>query len=62
MTDDRVARRAAELLPEERELSEDPDAQAEAILAESDERQADRNAAPSTHLEHRTSDVTTPPV
>jgi hypothetical protein len=61
MTDDRVSRRAAELLPEEGR-SEDPEAQADAILAESDERQADRDAAPSTHLEHRTSDETTPPL
>ena len=60
--DDRVARRAAELNPEERELTEDPEAQAEQILAESDQRQEDRDAAPSTHLEHRTSDETTPPV
>ena len=58
MADDRVARRAAELLPEERLETEDPDAQAEAILAESDERQADRDAAPSTHLEHRRSEET----
>jgi hypothetical protein len=62
MTDDRVSRRAAELLPEERLLTDDPEAQAEAILAESDERQADRDAAPSTHMEHRTSEETTPPL
>jgi hypothetical protein len=48
-TDDdrRVEERAAELLPEETAAgSDDPEAQAEAILAESDERQADRDAAP----------------
>jgi hypothetical protein len=55
--DRRVAERAAELLPEEQAVgSDDPEAQAEQILAESDERTMDRDAAPSTHLEHRTSD------
>ena len=40
-TDDRVADRASELLPEEQAAgSDDPEAQAEAILAESDERTA----------------------
>lgn len=61
MADDRVARRAAELHPEER-TTQDPEAQAEQILAESDERQEDRNAAPTSYVEHRTSDETTPPV
>jgi len=60
--DDRVARRAAELTPEEQAAgSDDPEAQAEAILAESDQRQADRSAAPSTHLEERTSEETVEP-
>ena len=55
--DPRVAERAAELLPEEEAAgSDDPEGQAEQILAESDERTLDRDAAPSTHLEHRTSD------
>ncbi|MFF5175067.1 hypothetical protein ACFY3U_20850 [Micromonospora sp. NPDC000089] len=46
----------AHLLPEEAAVgSDDPQAQADAILAESDEREADRNAAPDTVLEHRTS-------
>lgn len=50
----------AELLPEEQVAgSDDPRAQAEAILAESEERAADRSAAPSTHLEERTSDEVT---
>ena len=40
----------------------DPEAQAEAILAESDEREADRSAAPSSSVEHRTSDEATEPV
>lgn len=56
--DERVAQRADELLPEEEAAgSDDPDAQAEAILAESDERQAEREPA-----EQRTSeDVTDRP-
>ncbi|HEY0536045.1 MAG TPA: hypothetical protein VGD29_31050 [Actinoplanes sp.] len=40
MTDDRTDQRAAELLPEERAAgSDDPRAQAEAILADSDRRE-----------------------
>jgi hypothetical protein len=59
--DERVSSRA-ELLAEEKAAgSEDPDAQAEAILADSDERTASRDAAPSTHLEQRTSEDVTPP-
>ncbi|MCI4062310.1 hypothetical protein MRQ36_06935 [Micromonospora sp. R77] len=59
---DRVESRA-HLLPEEAAVgSDDPEAQAEAILAESDLREADRNAAPDTVLEHRTSDQTVNPV
>jgi hypothetical protein len=59
VSDEHISSRA-ELLPEEQVVgSDDPDAQAEAILAESDERQASRDAAPSTHLEHRTSDEVT---
>ena len=57
--EDRVASRA-DLLPEEQVAgSDDPKAQAEAILAESEERSLDRDAAPSTHQEHRTSDEVT---
>ena len=60
--DDRVETRA-ELLPEEQAAgSEDPQAQAEAILEESEERTVSRDASPSTHLEHRTSEDATPPV
>ena len=60
--DRRVARRAAALLPEEEVAgSADPTAQAEAILEESDERSDDRDAAPGTFVEHRTSDEATPP-
>lgn len=59
--EDRAASRA-NLLPEEQEAgSDDPRAQAEAILAESDERIASRDAAPGTHLEHRSSEDATPP-
>ena len=62
MTDDRTERRAADLLPEERAAgSADPDAQAEAILEESDEREADLEAAPDSFLEHRTSAQTVTP-
>jgi hypothetical protein len=40
MTEDRIEQRASDLLPEERAAgSADPEAQAEAILAESDERE-----------------------
>lgn len=54
--DPRAAQRAAELLPEEASASVDrPQAMAEALLAESDERQADRDAAPGTFVEHRSS-------
>ncbi|WBB79543.1 hypothetical protein O7606_25905 [Micromonospora sp. WMMD882] len=56
---DRVSSRAEHLLPEERAAgSDDPQAQASAILAESDRREEDRNAAPDTVLERRTSDQT----
>ncbi|GAA4925457.1 hypothetical protein GCM10025331_05720 [Actinoplanes utahensis] len=57
MTDERTGRRAADLLPEERAAgSADPQAQAEAILADSDERTDDPTAAPDSFLERRTSD------
>lgn len=59
--DPRVADRA-ELLPEEQAVgSDDPEAQAEAILAESDERRASRHNAPDSVVEHRTSEQVTPP-
>ncbi|MCW3815622.1 hypothetical protein ONA91_14270 [Micromonospora sp. DR5-3] len=52
----------AHLLPEEAAVgSEDPEAQADAILAESDTRE-DRNVAPDTMLERRTSDQTVGPI
>lgn len=57
MTDERAKRRAEEAPPEEeRPGTDDAEQQAEAILAESDERQADRNAAPGKLVEHRHSD------
>ncbi|MDG4805096.1 hypothetical protein [Micromonospora sp. WMMD980] len=59
---DRISSRA-HLLPEEAAAgSDDPQAQADAILAESDLREADRDAAPDTVLEHRTSAETVNPV
>jgi hypothetical protein len=61
MTDPRTSERAADLLPEERAAggSADPAAQAEAILAESD----DREYAPGpTTREHRTSGDTVEPL
>jgi len=62
MTDDRIDQRAADLLPEERLAgSADPGAQARAILEESDEREADLQAAPDSFVEHRTSDQTVDP-
>jgi hypothetical protein len=62
MTDDRIDQRAADLLPEERATgSADPTAQARAILADSDEREGDLEAAPDTVLEHRRSDQTVNP-
>jgi hypothetical protein len=50
----RIATRA-DLLPEEKAAggSADPHAQAEAILADSEERTEVPNAAPATHLERR---------
>ncbi|MEH0842863.1 hypothetical protein V6U81_10785 [Micromonospora sp. CPCC 205711] len=52
----------AHLLPEEAAVgSDDPQAQADAILTESDIREEDRNVAPDTVLEHRTSDQTVTP-
>jgi hypothetical protein len=53
--DERVESRAADLLPEERVVgSDNPEAQASAILAESDGREAH----PELAAEHRTSEET----
>src|SRR4051812_43782572 len=60
--DNRVQSRAEEAPPEESGAgTDDATAQAATILQDSDERQNDRNAAPSTVLEHRTSEDVTPP-
>jgi hypothetical protein len=57
--DDRIRARAEQLLPEETSAgSDDPQAQARAILAESDQREHGPDIAPDTVLEHRTSDET----
>lgn len=51
-----------ELLPEEEAVgSEDPSAQTEAILEESEQRTVQRDAAPGSRVERRTSDEATPP-
>jgi hypothetical protein len=56
MIDDRVAGRASHLLPEEQAVDiADPQAQASAILAESDLRTVQSQAAPDSAAEHRTS-------
>jgi len=58
MNDDRITERAEDLLPEERAAgSADPEAQAQAILEESDEREYGEAPVP----EHRTSDQTVSP-
>ncbi|HET9516663.1 MAG TPA: hypothetical protein VFO77_02935 [Actinoplanes sp.] len=58
-SDERVKRRAADLLPEEVAAgSDDPGAQAAAILGDSDRRAADPGAAPDSFIEHRTSSET----
>ena len=60
--DDRVELRA-ELTAEEKAAgSDNPHTQAAAILQESEERVASRDASPGTHLEHRTSEEATPPL
>jgi hypothetical protein len=56
--EERVSSRA-DLNPEEREAgSDDPRAQAEAILADSDARERDRDRFPMTAGERRTSEET----
>jgi hypothetical protein len=59
--DDRVESRAS-LLPEEIAAgSADPEAQAQAILADSDERSSDLDATQESLVEHRTSEEATEP-
>ncbi len=54
--DDRVTSRADELLPEELAAgSEDPQAQAEALLQDSDDREHYRESSPDLRIDHRTS-------
>lgn len=61
--DPRVERRADELTVEEQQVgSDDPEAQAAAILGDSDERTANReDPAGSQGVEHRTSEDTVDP-
>ncbi|GAA1544902.1 hypothetical protein GCM10009827_076020 [Dactylosporangium maewongense] len=55
--DDRVSQRAEDLLPEELAAgSDDPKAQAEALLADSEDREHYRETAPDLRIDHRTSD------
>lgn len=62
MSDARSRSRAGHLLPEEKAAgNEDPAALGEAVLAESDERQGDREAAPDAVVEHRSSEDTVAP-
>jgi hypothetical protein len=59
--DERIAHRA-DLSAEEKAVgSDDPQAQAEVIIEEGDERTFSRDAAPGTFVEHRSSEDTTPP-
>ena len=62
-SDERVDRRAADLLPEELAVgSDDAEAQARAILGDSDLREADVEAGSDSFVERRTSSQTvTPP-
>ena len=56
---DRIQSRADALLPEEEEAgSDDPEAQAAAILEESDEREFERDDPRGAGLEHRHSEDT----
>ena len=58
----RVQGRANTLLPEEREVgSDDPDAQAAQIIAESDARTDSRESPPGKPVEHRQSEDTVDP-
>jgi hypothetical protein len=60
--EDRVQRRANDLLSEEKRAgSDNPLRQAEVILQESDQRQENRLDNPTGGLEHRRSEDTTPP-
>jgi len=59
---ERVQRRAESLLPEEKSVgSDDPAAQAEEILAQSDARTDDRVSPPGKPVERRRSEDTVDP-
>ena len=59
---DRVQERAAHLLPEERAAgSDDPQAQAEAILNDSEAREAYDESTPDLRIHHRQSAETVDP-
>lgn len=61
--DERLVGTRSELLPEEKAAgSDDPAAQARAILEDSEARAADREAAPGTVVEHRRSEETVEPL
>jgi hypothetical protein len=56
-------KRARNLLPEERTAGTDnPEEQTSQVLSDSDSRQADRNSAPGSTVEHRRSAETVDPV
>ena len=58
----RVQGRANALLPEERDVGrDDPGAQAEQVLAESDARTESRESPPGKPVEHRQSEDTVEP-
>jgi hypothetical protein len=59
---DRVESRAEHLLPEERTAgSDDPEAQAEAILEDSDAREGYAEPAPGLRIHHRHTEETLDP-
>jgi hypothetical protein len=61
--DEELVQSRSELNAEEREVgSDDPVVQARTILEDSEARVADRDAAPGTFVEHRTSDETVEPL
>jgi hypothetical protein len=61
MSDERIESRADLTAEEKVAGSDDPEAQAREILDESDERSLDRDAAPESRVEHRTSNETVAP-
>lgn len=63
LDDDRVASRAAGLTAEEKQAgSDDPEAQARAILADSEDRMIEQSENPEDSGERRTSDEATEPL